>query len=305
MELMEEAKKLISEHVKKEVDPKVLEIMEYVLTAILLTFNGFAREKLPSILDDLHIFAENKSISEIARDNLDNFIEEEKFKFGDAGVIRSIVYDEDDASFIEEDRHLLISLKDGNNYYTIILKVIHEFIHLLRFGGIILKGTKYKVKDGISIAQFDAKNKNGKRKYMNLEEGIVQEYTNKALHNLYEYISGYKIDSNIYRVFIREYKRAKFDDLLLEVKIIETLSQDSKFKEYVELSFTEEEIPSQLVQYFNSVLESTTACLELDRLLESIRFGDGDESEIENLFRQAMAIVSAFSVKTNSRKRLL
>ena len=299
MELMNNSKKFVESNIKKELDPKLMEMMQYVVMALLLTLGDVAKERLPKILAELNIYAEGKTVLEMAHEYLNNYQEDDALKFSDACVTRSLSF-EDDGTFVEEKRNLIVSLKDGNDYFNIISKLIHEFIHLLRFGGVQQEGHTYKIKDGISVSYFDADKRKLRRKHENMEEGIVQRYTNLAIHNLYNLLQSEKMDSSIYQSFMTGYKHCKFQDYLLETSMIDTLCKNPKFQELVDQSFVEEEIPAQAIQYFNSVMNSSSAFLELGKLLSKIRTDILNDQFPVNDFAHANAMASNFLSKSRS-----
>ena len=294
MELMDSSKKIVQDHVKQELDSTSLEVMPYAVMALYATLGDIAKDGLPKILEELHIYAEEKTVLDMAHEYLNNYQEDDMLKHSDACVTRSLSFDEDDDSFIEEKRNLLISLLGDKDYFQIVSKIIHELIHLLRFGGVQQDGHKYKIKDGISVSYFDADTRKLRRKHQNMEEGIVQKYTNMAIRNLYELIKDEKIDSDVYRGFVEGFKTYTFPDYLLEVSMIEALCQNPRFEHLVEESFRETQVPSQAIVYYNGVMVSPSAFMELGKLIAQIRDNVLNDGDVMSDFIKAKAMVATF-----------
>lgn len=99
----------------------------------------------------------------------------------------------DDNKFSEEWSMYVSTYDKKKRFVNIIGKSVHELIHLLRFNGIVDGDKESKIRDGVSIARCNKETKSVKRKHYNLEEGIVQRYTNQALDMLHEFIASEKL----------------------------------------------------------------------------------------------------------------
>ena len=299
---LEKCKEMVQKNISKPLDEKSLEIMQYVVAALTLRLGKVATDRLPSILKELNIYAENKSIVEMAHEYLQNYQEDNELANCGACVTRSISVDEN-GSFLGEKRFLLLSLSNDDDSYEIVSKLVHEFIHLLRFGGAQQNGTQIKIKDGISVSYLDTQNRKMRRKHETLEEGIVQKCTNEALHTLFELLKEEKIQTPISEEFQRGYNSSEFLDYYLERTLIEALCINPTFNDLVEKSFTEDTTPSTSIKYFNSVMRSPSAFIELEKSLERIRDNNSNTSVINQELSNAKKMVTQFRNATQQKKK--
>jgi hypothetical protein len=291
--LLESCREMVLKNISKPLDDKTLEIMQYVVLALLLTKEDLVIEKIPTILQEIDIYVDNKSIIEMAHEYLNNYQEDDTLSNSDACITRAISVD-DNGTILGEQRTILISQEKNVNAFEIISKLIHEFIHLLRFGGIEQIGASFRIKDGIAVSFYNGETKKLHRKHVTLEEGIVQKYTNEAIHTLATYLRKEKINTDIVKAFQKEYRVSQFANYYFETTLIQTLCQNPEFNKLVEESFTDTTIPSPVIHYFNMTMNSGTAFMELESYLDKLVAPDSNDFvRIEN-FKKAKAIVSKF-----------
>jgi hypothetical protein len=218
-ELLIKSKDLVNNNLKDTVDSHTLELMQYAVCGLLLTIPEVTIERLPKILNELDIYAKDKSVLDIAHEDLENYSEDDLLKYSDACVTRSLFID-DETKEITEKRSLLVSLKFGCSDFQRIFKINHELIHLLRFFGIVQSDEKLRIRDGISVSNYNINTNELKRRNYFFEEGIVQTFNNKAMRNLAEYLIDEKINTSISHNFLGEIKDYKFNDYIIATGII-------------------------------------------------------------------------------------
>lgn len=300
MELINKCRELVKNNIKDTVDENVIEYLTLSIVALKLTLPENITSKLPSILNKLNIYALNKTVLDIAHDELGNYMEDNSLSHADAAVTRSLKID-DESKTIDEDWNLLISLKKNKETHEIIGKIIHELIHLLRFNGIKQEGNNIKLLDGISNASITLEPLTVKRKHYYLEEGIVQTYTNMAMKTLYEYLNNSKIKNSIVEEYIKEMKNYNYSDYLLETEIIKLLSNNNHINNLLVETFNEKNIPSCLANYFNNVMDDNTAFTRLSRKLDNVSNSVRD-NEIEINFKELSNEIKMFLMKSQIKK---
>lgn len=289
--LLENCKKLVQSNITKSLDDKAIEIMQYVVAALILEKEQIATERLPRILQELQIYAENRSILEMSHEYLNNYDEDNLLSRGNACVTRRLSFDNE--TFLGEHWYLLLSLSKHNDTYQIISTLTHEFMHLLRHDASQQDGIHVKIRSGISINYLDSQKGKLRKKHQILEEGIVQKYTYEALKELYDYLKEQKIETEIAKDFIKGYDSEKFEDYLLERSMLETLCRNQKFLSLVETSFTDPTIPSPVTQYFNTIMGSSNALTELENCLEAIQ-NSSSEMAMQSYYIKACSIAATF-----------
>lgn len=300
MELINKCRELVKNNIKDTVDENVIEYLTLSIVALKLTLPENITSKLPSILNKLNIYALNKTVLDIAHDELGNYMEDNSLSHADAAVTRSLKID-DESKTIDEDWNLLISLKKNKETHEMIGKIIHELIHLLRFNGITQEGNNIKLLDGISNASITLEPLTVKRKHYYLEEGIVQTYTNMAMKTLYEYLNNSKIKNNIVEEYIKEMKNYNYSDYLLETEIIKLLSNNNHINNLLLETFNEKNIPSSLANYYNNVMDDNTAFTRLSRKLDNVSNSVRD-NEIEINFKELSNEIKMFLMKSQIKK---
>ena len=301
MELINKCRELVKNNIKDSVDESVIEYIALSIMALKLTLPENITSKLPKILNKLNIYALNKSVLEIAHDELGNYMEDDSLSHADAAVTRSLKID-DEAKTIDEDWNLLISLKKNKQTHEIIGKIIHELVHLLRFNGIKQEGNNIKLLDGISNASITLEPLTVKRKHYYLEEGIVQTYTNMSMRTLYEYSKNIK--NPILEEYKKEMKQYNYSDYLLETEIIKLLSSNNNINNLLLESFNEKNMPSSLANYYNRIMDDNTAFTRLSRKLDNVSNSVRD-NDIELNFKDLGQEVKLFLSKTKIKKLYL
>ena len=300
MELINKCRELVKNNIKDTVDENVIEYLTLSIVALKLTLPENITSKLPSILNKLNIYALNKTVLDIAHDELGNYMEDNSLSHADAAVTRSLKID-DESKTIDEDWNILISLKKNKETHEMIGKIIHELIHLLRFNGIKQEGNNIKLLDGISNASITLEPLTVKRKHYYLEEGIVQTYTNMAMKTLYEYLNNSKIKNNIVEEYKKEMKNYNYSDYLLETEIIKLLSNNNHINNLLLETFNEKNIPSSLANYYNNVMDDNTAFTRLSRKLDNVSNSVRD-NEIEINFKELSNEIKMFLMKSQIKK---
>ena len=294
---LERCKEMVQNNISKPLDEETLEIMQYVVAALVLVKEKVAIEKLPSILKELDIYAENKTVLEMAHEYLQNYQEDNDLAHGDACVCRSLLFEED-GSLVKEKRTLLISTSENDDIFEIIEKLVHEFMHLLRFGGIEKSGEDHKIRDGISVTYYNPKTGKSRRKHRDLEEGTVQKYTNEALHALANLLREEHVETIISKKFLKGHCTSKFTTYLIERTIIEKLCQSPEFNKLLDESFTDHTMPSPAIKYYNTVMRSSMAFADLERQMEAIKENILDLKKAQQLYAIQNCTIDEFIRKS-------
>ena len=82
--------KMIDDNINGSIDSYVRELLTMAVMAIVLDNGEYAYEKLPTILQRLNIYAEDKSVLDIAHDELGNYSEDDELRDADASATRSL-----------------------------------------------------------------------------------------------------------------------------------------------------------------------------------------------------------------------
>lgn len=304
--LINSYKKLILDNYQGELDDRVLDIMSIAVMTLYLKDAKLAEEKLPSILQNIIVYAEDRSVLEIAHDRLNNYQNDEYLKDSKAGVTRCLDVDEEDNS-ISEKRALLIDTQDfRENTVMIIHNVVHEFTHLYRFGGVENNENEIKVYDGISLSRYNKIKKTLTRKHYQLEEGIVQRYTHQALDLLYEFLDGEKLenDSPLY-IFRRNYPSQYDDCYLVQTTLLDYLCNDKEFSDCVDRSFYDIVFPSHVANYYNSVMDSSTSFSFFSRNLDKCyaEICEENEEQAAATMQILNSEINTFRVKSLKRQQ--
>ena len=193
-ELYEKCQSLVDKNLKGNVDKENLNILYASVLAIFLLKPELTLKKLPNILNSLNLIVGDKSVLNLAIDNIEGIDDTEILKSAGAVITRSINYDEETGN-ISLDNYLILS-KDNKrvNKAEALMKITHELFHFLRQGSITKNDKEIKDIEGISIYTFNLEAKVLKRKHMRVEEAIVQSYTNEALNLLKDYLNNNNIN---------------------------------------------------------------------------------------------------------------
>lgn len=254
-ELYDAAQQLILNNYKDELEPLVLDILTISVMALLLRNEKLTIERLPKILNDVTIYAEDKSTLEISQSRLGNFQENELLSNACACSQRVATFDAEKME-VQEKAYLIISTGVlADNIVEAIGKCTHEFTHLLRRGSIKLKDDTMYVTDGIKTTSINFKTNHRKCKHFYLEEGIVQRYTMQALDMLHEFVkkdSGPK--SNTISCFKRNYPKRFQNPYAICTDLLNQLCEDNNFNILVDETICLGEETSELISYFNSLV---------------------------------------------------
>ena len=163
------------------------------------------------------------------------------------------------------------------------MKITHELFHLLRQGSITKNNKEIKDIEGISIYTFNLETKVLKRKHMQVEEAIVQSYTNEALNLLKDYLNNNNINDFL-KSLQKELSNFSYDAYDMHLNILNIYKRNPKIEELIDETFENFETPSKLAKYINSVMTSSSAFTKmsknLDKLIENMN--NGNVSNIEN-----------------------
>lgn len=269
-QLYKNTKLLILNNYNGEFDEKTLDMLTVSVMSLFIRFPEVTKDKIPNILNRLKIFFENKSVLQMVTDKYPEYPTSEITEATKAFVIRELNLD--DSENIDEEWSMYISTSDiTNGVVNIIAKSTHELIHLLRFNGIINCEKEIKIRDGVSVARYNKKTKTLKRKHHNLEEGIVEDFTIKAMMSLYDFIKNEDVSfSPALNLFKKRFQRDFKPSYEIERFFLDGLNKDKKFNELLEYSFIDKNEPLLLVTYYNNVLENSSAFYILSSELDSI-----------------------------------
>ena len=163
------------------------------------------------------------------------------------------------------------------------MKITHELFHLLRHGNITKNDKEIKDIEGISINTFNLETKELKRKHMQLEEAIVQSYTNEALNLLKDYLNNNNINDFL-KSLQKELISFSYSAYDIHLNILNIYKRNPKIEELIDDTFENYETPSKLAIYINSVMTSSSAFTKMSRNLDKLIEGmdNGNLPNIEN-----------------------
>lgn len=307
-ELFENCKKLILDNYKGHINDSSLEAMTIAVMALCLKNEKRTLDKLPKILQNIEIFAEDKSVLEIAKNNISTFSDEMVDGNIGACVIRGFGTDDDTGEIYEEKCLVVSTVNLNDNPSDVIMKITHELTHLLRDQKFEADGKSIKTKNGISIVRVrDLSTGEKKTKHFYFEEGIVQRYTNQALDILREFVYKEELDDNsLLKRFRNDYPskvRSAYD---LQVQIVDTLCKDKQFDDAVDASFEETCTPASLITYYNNKMNDSTAFTSLSKDVDScfIELVSGSKESTEKYYRSALTKVATF-LKVGKTKKYI
>lgn len=293
-EILNSSRQLVIDNYRGDLSEEVLDIVSVAVMALFLKDQEMAQRKLPNILQNITIYADQMSVVDMAHERLNNYQEDNRLINSNAAVSRRLDISEDTDEFISEDRSLLIDMRNSkHSVVRIIHNMIHEFTHLYRFGGVEDSSDEIKIFDGISVARYNKNKRTVSRKYYQLEEGIVQRYTNQTLELLYESLKDDKLDKDsLLYTFRRRYKTDFDDPYILQTSMVECLCENKNFSDAIDDSFDDFSFPSKAAVYYNSLMGSGTSfsyfSRHLDKCYENVCSGNekGAASDIEVLKKE-------------------
>lgn len=303
-------RKMVDDNVAGEIDEDVRELLTIAVMAIVINKEKIALQKLPTILQRLNIFAENKSVLEIAHERLGNYSEDDALRYADASATRMLEIDEENGT-IEEQFNLLISLTDieRKNTANMIEKITNGLIHLMRYGTIESNDSSISIKDGISTMTFSKKNRKLRKKHFTLEGGVTQYYTLQSLDKLYNFIENEYISDDAYlNKFKTEYKSHQSACYLFPVTVVELLCEDQQFRRLLDESFEESKGPSKVALYYNEVMHDGSAFTFLSHQIDccTIETDNGDDERALSSLEIIKKEITRFKreAKTYQKKRV-
>ena len=272
--------KMINDNIGLDIDTYVKELLTIAVMAIVIDNGEYAYEKLPNILRRMNIYAENKSVLEIAHETLENYSEDEELCYADASATRSLSIDPESNS-VDEQLNFLISLTDleQKNTTKMVEKTVNGLIHFMRFGEINSTNSTIVIKDGICTITYDTKKKTLKKKHHVFESGLSQYYTLRALGKLYSFLEhDNNIENKLLAKFKADYLVHEPSSYLLPVTIIQSLCTDKYFKDLLDASFDENNGIAKFISYYNSILHDSSAFTflshQIDRCTMQTNTGD-------------------------------
>lgn len=129
-ELLKKSEEILTNNIGCYLEPKTKEILTLSILGVILVKGKEAIDKFPEVLKNLTVISDNRSVVEIAHQELENYSEDEKLSIADACMTRTIEYKNNK---IEEQRTLIISLLHEKSS-TVISQVaisMHEFFTYL------------------------------------------------------------------------------------------------------------------------------------------------------------------------------
>jgi len=285
--LFDVSKKLLVTNINCNLDEEIINILSLAILGLSLLNPEIVSKKLPKILNELNIFYGDKKVKDLIEDNIPNFSGNIDLTYSKAMVNRDSTYDSENDR-VNSKTSMVISLENDNlnNIPQLINSVIHEFIHLLRFGNAYKSGNNLIMKAGVSLSYLDMITGNTKRKHIHIEEGIVQKITNDTLKELERYLSKHNIkDNELCLKFIKQISAFKYSAYPIEVGMITTLCEDKTFENLLYEGFEDVPTPSQMANRFNQVLNSNNAFTlfsrKVDQAMEKMYKNENFEEKFE------------------------
>lgn len=301
-ELYDKTKLFILNNYKGKLEEETLDILTVSIMSLFIRFPEVTKEKLPNVLDKIEIFFENKSILDMVSKRYPEFPKHEITDTTNAFVTRALSLGEDN-KFTEE-WSMYISTSDiKNKTVNIVSKSVHELIHLLRFNGIIDNDNEAKIRDGVSIARVNKLTKIPKRKHYNFEEGVVEDFTIKAMESLYDFIKNEDVSfSPALSSFKTNFKRDFKPSYELERFFLEGLNKNKQFSDLLEYSFVDKNEPLSVITYYNNAIGDPSGFTRLSRGLDTVvEFADNED--IENLKKASSQLIEQINVFLMKKKR--
>lgn len=298
-EIYEKCQNLIKNNIKQSLNEKTTDILTAATLALMLKNPERTLQKLPSIFQELTIFADNRSVLEICHEELGNYQEDEFVKHGKAAVTRALSYDEETGA-IQEQRNLLLSLQEFNAY-ILIEKTIHELTHLMRYKEIEQTKGIIKIRNGININKFNPATNTLKRKHFHLEDGIVERYAKEAAKELYDFLMNNPELTRKYPLLKRYIKNfplmEEVNHYTISETILNNLCADRYFRQTLDASFEEDITPPSVITYYNNVLNSATAFGRLSKNIDKLATST-EESELRTAIQEVQLDTAIFLSKS-------
>ena len=284
-ELLKKSEEILTNNIGCYLDPKTKEILTLSILGVILVKGKEAIDKFPEVLKTLTVISDNRSVVEIAHQDLKNFQEDTTLSGADACVTRTIEYKNNK---YEEQKTLIVSLsaKLTNPIFSLVVNCMHEFFHLLRFGGIEETSSGLIISDGISYATADKQLNLKRRKHYHMEEGIVEAATDEGIEQLKIFLQDYNPkDSSVIKACQEELATGTYKRIghKMAKKLIKMLYTDPEFKNRAYQADFEHSRPSELAKYYDSVVgfgAFNAFSKKFDDLIQQHEFLAGTEEEI-------------------------
>ena len=264
-DLYEKTREFILNNYNGELNEETLDILTVSAMALFGRFSEVSMKRLPNIFKQLEIHFGDEKISEMVSKRYPEYPIEEIGDSTNAFVTRALSLG-DDNKFSEEWSMYVSTYDKKKRFVNIIGKSVHELIHLLRFNGIVDGDKESKIRDGVSIARCNKETKSVKRKHYNLEEGIVEYFTIKAMDSLFEFAASEDVSFSPALTAIKNSYKTEFEpSYQLERFFLDGLTRDRKFDELLEYTFLDDSEPLSIVTYFNDVVGDASGFTRLSR----------------------------------------
>lgn len=297
--LYEKTKEFIRGSYNGELNEETLDILTVSVMALNIRFSEVSIKRLPGVIKRLEIHFGDEKISEMVSKRYPEYPVEEIGESTNAFVTRALSLG-DDNKFSEEWSMYVSTYDKENRFVNIIGKSVHELIHLFRFNGIIDGEKESKIRDGVSVARCNKETKVVKRKHYNLEEGIVEMFTIKAMDSLYDFISDYDVSFSPALSAIKNDYKSNFEESYHAERFFLTgLTRDKRFDELLEYSFLDESEPLELVSYFNGVVGDSSAFTRMSRGIDrAIEYAEcEDEVNFKKTSQEVIGQINGFLAK--------
>ena len=269
-ELYEKTKAFLRDNYNGELNEETLDILTVSIMALNIRFSDVSIKRLPGILNKLEFHFGEEPIATMVSNRYPEYPIEEITDTTNSFVTRALSLG-DDNKFSEEWSMYVSTYNIDDRLVNVVGKSIHELIHLLRFNGIVDGEKESKIRDGVSIARVNKETKVAKRKHYNLEEGIVEMFTIKAMGGLFDFISSYDVSFSPALSTVKERYKSDFEPAYqVERFFLDGLTRDKKFEELLEYSFLDESEPLQVVSYFNGVVGDASGFTRLSRGIDRV-----------------------------------
>lgn len=283
-ELWNQCKSLVNTNLTEQNNEEYLYALYSATLALLLIKPKLTLSKLPNILQSLNIIIGNETTLELATKNIEGFVDDGNLEKSGATIIRQINYD-DEKDILSENKYLVFSTNNQNiSKAETVMKLIHEFFHLLRHGGISKTNTVIKDIEGISINRFNLNTGTMKRKHFQFEEAIVQSYTDEALKLLNEYLNTNNNLPSYLNCLKIELQNFSYSAYYLHLYILNMYKQNPKINVLIDESFENFTTPSSLAQYINDVMDSPSAFSRVSKKLDNLIAIQDDKTTTDNEF---------------------
>lgn len=305
-ELLKKSEEILTNNIGCYLDPKTKEILTLSILGVILVKGKEAIDKFPEVLKTLTVISDNRSVIDIAHQELGNYNEDKELSLADACMTRTIEYKNGN---IEEERTLIVSLL-GERESTVISQVaisMHEFFHLLRFGKVEKIQSGFIIHDGISYAMVDDRLNIKRRKHFYIEEGIVENNTKEGVDQLKIFLQDYNVKHS---PVIESCKKAllqgtyEYHGHEMAKELVASLYRDPEFKDKANNKEGLYSRPSALAKYFDSIVgfgSFNAFSKSFDELVyqHELLVGTNEEILIKPKMQSLCSEINVFLTKSN------